>query len=319
MLARVLLVEVFDWRVGALYRGWYVRSELATPYLSETHCPCMSSRSRTFVSDSHKFDFFETKGLHTYVVMRSGHGVRYRVTKHVSSKTQVEFSKMTIFICRRRNVLVCEVEVADQRHDSQNWPENSNFKNRKIRCGILYAGCDQLWGEFCLHQPNRCVGTRVNPQPWRSTKNSLGLPHAHSFSVGLFSWVCVVCVSFLLYLSFYLCCERCVVCVWFCIAPFYSPFLLFLQIQHITLARCSCYAHATAHMSVLLFYLHVDVYYSNSCLCVSKRVYAFPLSSIFVHIYRHIHIYIYIYICFMCSVLHLYPSFCFVFSFSETW
>jgi len=42
----------------------------------------------------------------------------------------------------------------------------------------------------------------MNPQPWRFTNNSLGLPHAPSLSVCLFLWVCVVCVCFLLCLSF---------------------------------------------------------------------------------------------------------------------
>jgi len=65
---------------------------------------------------------------------------------------------------------------------------------------------------------SRLVGVpSVNPQPWRFTNNSLGFPHEHSLSVCLFLWVCVVCVFFLLYLSFYLCCERCMVCDWFCI------------------------------------------------------------------------------------------------------
>ena len=49
----------------------------------------------------------------------------------------------------------------------------------------------------------------VNPQPWRFTNNSLGVPHAQSFSVCLSSWVCVVCVCFLFYLSDYLNFVRC--------------------------------------------------------------------------------------------------------------
>ena len=65
--------------------------------------------------------------------------------------------------------------------------------------------------------------------------------------------------------------------------------LLSLRIQYISLVRLSCYTHNPAHMSVLLFYLHV--YYSNSCVCGSKCAYAFPSSSIFVHIYRHFRMY----------------------------
>ena len=45
----------------------------------------------------------------------------------------------------------------------------------------------------------------VNPQPWwRFNKKRLCLPHVHSLSVCLLLWVCVVCICFLLYLSFYL-------------------------------------------------------------------------------------------------------------------
>ena len=54
-----------------------------------------------------------------------------------------------------------------------------------------------------------------NPQPWRFTNNSLGLAHAHFFSVCLFLRGCVVCVCFLLCLSFYLYFVRCVLCVLF--------------------------------------------------------------------------------------------------------
>jgi len=63
----------------------------------------------------------------------------------------------------------------------------------------------------------------VHPEPWRFTNNSLGPPHAQSFSVCLSSWVYVVCVCFLLYLSVYLCFARCVFIV-LCI--FFSPFLI---------------------------------------------------------------------------------------------
>ena len=65
--------------------------------------------------------------------------------------------------------------------------------------------------------------------------------------------------------------------------------LLSLRIQYISLVRLSCYTHNPAHMSVLLFYLHV--YYSYSCECVSKGAYTFPCCSIFVHIYHHFYMY----------------------------
>jgi len=80
---------------------------------------------------------------------------------------------------------------------------------------------------------NRCVALRsVNFQPWCFTNNSLGLPHAHSLSVCLFLWFCVVCVCFLLYLSLCLCCERYVLCVWFCFhRHLLVLFLVFLRLQ----------------------------------------------------------------------------------------
>jgi len=71
-----------------------------------------------------------------------------------------------------------------------------------------------------------------------------------------------------------------------------------------------CYMLDPAHMSVLLFYL--NIFYSNTCICVSKHIYAFPCSSIFVHMYRHFHMYCLFY------VLHLYSCFCLHSSFSET-
>jgi len=86
-------------------------------------------------------------------------------------------------------------------------------------------------------------------------------------------------------------------CTWRarCVAAFNNQkkmpdvLLLFLRIHYMSLTRCSCYTHDPAHMSILLFYRHV--YNSNSCVCVSKHVYAFPSSAILLHIYRHLHMY----------------------------
>jgi len=47
----------------------------------------------------------------------------------------------------------------------------------------------------------------------------------------------------------------------------------------------------------------------NSCVCVSKHVYTFPSSSIFIHTYHHLHMNS------LCSVLCVSPSFCFFFLF----
>jgi len=50
-------------------------------------------------------------------------------------------------------------------------------------------------------------------------------------------------------------------------------------------------------MPILLFHLHLP--FSNSFFCVSKHVYAFPSSFIFIQMYHHIHMYM----CFDYSVM----------------
>ena len=70
----------------------------------------------------------------------------------------------------------------------------------------------------------------------------------------------------------------------------------------------SC-THNPANMPKPFFNMHL--HFSNSCVCVSKHVYALSSSLIRIHISRHIHLYG------LCSVLHLPPSFSF-FSFSPT-
>jgi len=66
--------------------------------------------------------------------------------------------------------------------------------------------------------------------------------------------------------------------------------------------------HNPAHMSILLFHLHLP--FSNSCVCVSKLVNTIPSCSIFLRTYRHIRMYG------LCSVAFFYPSFFFLFSVS---
>jgi len=94
-------------------------------------------------------------------------------------------------------------------------------------------------------QPNCCVALRsVNSQPWRFTNNSLGLPYAHSLSVCLYLWVCVVCACFLLYLSVYLRWARGVFCVLFYICNhLFVFFLLFLQALGMTLLEVHWILH----------------------------------------------------------------------------
>jgi len=59
-----------------------------------------------------------------------------------------------------------------------------------------------------------------------------------------------------------------------------------------------------ANMPILLF--HLQLPFSNSCICVFKHVYAFPSSCILIHIYCHIYKYV------LCPVLYLKPCLCFL-------
>ena len=99
---------------------------------------------------------------------------------------------------------------------------------------ILHTACQNFWfnsvpqiflSERVLRTPVReSALPECESPPWRFTNNSLGLPLAHSFSVCLSSWVYVVCVCLLLYLSIYLCFARCVFSVLLIfIVPFSIP------------------------------------------------------------------------------------------------
>ena len=148
----------------------------------------------------------------------------------------------------------------------------------------------------CLHNSLTVDWERrsVNPLPWRFTNKSLGLPHAPSLSVCLFLWVCVLCVCFLLYLSFYLCCARCIFCVLFHI---HNTF--FLKFDRNLCHSASWCTHNPAHVSIHLFHPHFR--FSNPCICICQHVYAFPSSSTFIHTNRHIRMYG------LCSFLYFYP------------
>jgi len=75
----------------------------------------------------------------------------------------------------------------------------------------------------------------VNHQPSRFTTNSLGLPHAQSFSVCLSSCTYVVCVCSLLYLSVYLCFAHCVFSVLFHISfPNFKTYIYMTVVVPIT-------------------------------------------------------------------------------------
>jgi len=104
----------------------------------------------------------------------------------------------------------------------------------------------------------------------------------------------VVCVCF-----FSTCLSACVAsaALFVCVFVFLTTFLFSSLAKIISLVQCSCYTHNPAHMSVLLFYLHVD--YSNGCVCVPEHLYAFPSSWIFLHI-------IALFICTLCVMFYIY-------------
>ena len=151
-------------------------------------------------------------------------------------------------------------------------------------CSILFP---KYSSQRCLRNSLTIEWERrsVNPQPWRFTNNSLGLPHAPSFSVCLFLWVWVVCVCFLLYLLFYLCCVHCVFCVQLHIHNTYVTVLIDVRT---TLPTC------LSSFSICIFVSQISV-------CVCQHVYAFPSSFMFIHTNRHIQIYG------LCPVLYFYP------------
>jgi len=95
-----------------------------------------------------------------------------------------------------------------------NWTENFEL------CSSWKKNHPEIFiSEFCLHPWENLHYASVNLQSWCFTNNSLGLPHAQSFSVCLSSWVCVVCVCFFLYVPVHLRFARCVFIVLF-ISPF---------------------------------------------------------------------------------------------------
>ena len=75
----------------------------------------------------------------------------------------------------------------------------------------------------------------------------------------------------------------------------FSLFFFYKFSRHLCHGAYLC-THNPTHMPKFLFHLHL--HFSISCVCESKHVYAFPSSSIFIHIYRHIQMYV------LCSVLY---------------
>jgi len=87
------------------------------------------------------------------------------------------------------------------------------------------------------------------------------------------------------------------------IITYLFPFFFFYKFnRHLCHGTYSC-THNPANMP--FFLLHLHLHFSNPCVCVSKHIYAFPSSSIFIHTYPHIHMYV------LCSVLYPQPYFFF--------
>ena len=109
------------------------------------------------------------------------------------------------------------------------------------------------------------------------------------------------------------CLSTCVAraaCLVFCpifITTFWFSFFFFYKFNtHLCHGAYWC-THNPAHMPILLF--HLPLPFSNSCICVSKHVYVFPSSSIFIYIYRHIAIFM----CMFCVLFYVYNYlFCFL-------
>ena len=102
------------------------------------------------------------------------------------------------------------------------------------------------------------------------------LPYSHTFMA---IFICMVCVLFYTY---------------------YHLFLFFFFSHKFNRHLChGAYSCTYKHAHMPIFFFHMRLHFSNSCVRVSKHVYAFPSSSIFIHISRHIHLYG------LCSVLYL--------------
>jgi len=138
------------------------------------------------------------------------------------------------------------------------------------------------------------------------------------------------------YVFFSTCLSTCVAraaCLVFCsmfLTIFLFSFFLFYKFNSHLCHGAYCCTHNPAHMPILLCDLHL--YFSNSCVCVPKHVYAFPSLSqastprglvpcwytcgfMFKGLYFSNHPCL-LHMYFSCSVLYLWRSFCFLSSFS---
>ena len=101
------------------------------------------------------------------------------------------------------------------------------------------------------------------------------------------------------------CVERaacCVICSIFLTAFLIIFFFFYKFNRHLCHGAYWC-THYPANMRKLFFLLHLHS--SNSCVCVSKHVYAVPSFSMLIHIYCHIHVYSCFVSCSLCITIFL--------------
>ena len=136
---------------------------------------------------------------------------------------------------------------------------------------------------------------------------SVSLTHLPCLFACFYESVSCVYAVFSTYLSICIACAACFVFCSISLTAFLFSFFFFYKFNgHLCHGVYWC-TYNPANMPKTFFYLHLHS--SNSCVCVSKHVYAFPSSSILIHIYCHILKYD------LCPVLYLSPSFCFSSSF----
>ena len=160
-----------------------------------------------------------------------------------------------------------------------------------------------------------CADTREGVcLTWVWIPNLGALPiiaYTHSLSICLFPWVYVVCVCFVLYLSWYLCCERCMVCVQFCIHNHLCVlFLLFCELSrylcHGALDVCITLLLYLSSFSVCMLIILIPAYvYLNIHTHSPPLPYSYTFLAIFIRV-----------VSVFCSIFIL--SLCFLSSFSET-
>jgi len=151
-----------------------------------------------------------------------------------------------------------------------------------------------IWNQICefvpqiFNRPNLCVAFRV----WIPSLGALKIITSVSLTHIPCLFACFYESMSCVYVFFSTCRSTCVgrsACFVFCsifiITSLLSCSFFYKINRHLCHGAYWC-MHKPAHMSAIL---HLHLPFSNSRACVSKHVYAFPSSSIFIHTYRHIH------------------------------